>query len=102
MQLLVRSLEETFAVSVNPNGDLNELKAAIDDCRKRGNLAQRAAHHQASGGASTEAAAAEDDGDDDDEEDAALDDALDAMLDAQMEADGNLYDDYDGGEVESD
>ena len=31
MQILVRSLEETFAVSVNPNGDLNELKAAIED-----------------------------------------------------------------------
>jgi len=31
MQILVRSLEETFAVSVNENGDLNELKAAIED-----------------------------------------------------------------------
>ena len=31
MQILVRSLEETYAVSVNPNGDLNELKAAIED-----------------------------------------------------------------------
>jgi small subunit ribosomal protein S27Ae len=31
MQILVRSLEETFAVSINENASLNELKAAIED-----------------------------------------------------------------------
>lgn len=31
MQILVRSLEETYAVSVNENGTLNDLKDAIED-----------------------------------------------------------------------
>jgi hypothetical protein len=35
------------------------------------------------------------DDEDDDDDDAALDDALDAMLDAQGKAAHNLYDDFD-------
>ena len=58
-----------------------ELKSAVDD-RAR------------SRGAASSAAAAGDDDDDDDE--GAMEDALEAMLDAQMGADDeNLFDDFD-------
>jgi hypothetical protein len=58
-----------------------EFKAALDDRQSSG---ATSANGTGSGG-----------GDDDSEAEAALDDALDAMLDAQAGADGNLFDDFD-------
>ena len=59
-----------------------EFKAALDDQQRN----------------AAAAGAAEDDS----EGEAALDDALDAMLDAQAQADGNLFDDFDDYAAESD
>ena len=85
----LRTFGRTFAAS---RGDFArayaqkvaaELKSAVDD-RAR------------SRGAASSAAAAGDDDDDDDDDEGAMEDALEAMLDAQMGADDeNLFDDFD-------
>ena len=86
----LRTFGRTFAAS---RGDFArayaqkvaaELKSAVDDrARSRG-------------AASSAAAAGDDNDDDDDDDEGAMEDALEAMLDAQMGADDeNLFDDFD-------
>ena len=68
-----------------------EFKDATDDLKVR-KEASRAGGRIASGARVD----GSDEDDEDDEDDAALDDALEAMLDAQAEADDeNLFDDFD-------